>query len=218
MSTNETRPLMSQVMHVEGMDLAGKSTATRGLLNQRPGAVLRRNALTENNPIYDLADVLRRGDQARAEALGHLYVAALIHDLDCLGADAGPTVQDSTILLRSLAFNSQIGASRVVDALLELVPGHPRFGATVVLTASLEARCERLAKRQRELPNEVAPGHDLMIYTAPEKFLAMEQSLMRYAEELFDATVIDTSELKPNEVLAAVETAVTGNAAAGPTR
>jgi len=215
MSTeNAARRLMTQVIHVEGMDLAGKSTATRVLLSLRPGAVLRRNALTPSNPIYDLADGLRKGDHLRAEALGHLYVAALMHDLDNLNADAVLTVQDSTILLRSLAFNTQIGASHVVDALLEMVPHHPRFGATVVLTASLEARYERLAKRQRELPEEVAPD-DLMIHTAPEKFVAMEQSLIHYATLLFDAAVVDTSDINPTEVLATVEAAVAPRVTAG---
>jgi thymidylate kinase len=214
MTITAPRPLMSQVIHIEGMDLAGKSTATRGLLSQRPRAVLRRNALTVNNSIYDLADELRRKDRATSEALGHLYIAALMHDLDHLVIDGEPTVQDSTILLRSLAFNTQIGAKQVVDALLDLVAAHPRFGATVVLTASLEARYERLAKRQRELPDEVAPD-DLMIHDAPEMFLAMEQSLIAYARELFDATIVDTSRLEPDAVLAAVETAVVRSEVSG---
>jgi hypothetical protein len=135
-----TRPHHSTVIHIEGMDLAGKSTVTRSLHEAVVDAQLRRNSLIDGNRIFALADELRRADAASARVLGHLYVAALAEDLEQVSAPSGPLIQDSTILLRSLAYNEAIGAHDIVEALLRLVPRHPTFGATVVLTASLEAR------------------------------------------------------------------------------
>lgn len=46
----------AHVVHIEGLDLAGKSTATQALLDRHPGSELRRNALTEGNRPFLLAD------------------------------------------------------------------------------------------------------------------------------------------------------------------
>jgi thymidylate kinase len=199
----DTRPYYPRIIHVEGMDLAGKSTATRALSELVPASVLSRNAMTPDNVIYELADQLRRKGMISSEVLGHLYVAALLADIDAVREPDTVTIQDSTILLRSLAFNDVIGLDRVVSGLLDLVPRHPRFGVTIVLTATIEARLARLDERSRLAPGEVAPD-DLMIVREPEKFLAMETTLVRYAHQFFDPVVIDTSDLTKAQVSAMI--------------
>ena len=147
------RPLFSDVTHIEGMDLAGKSTATAHLVvSTRHG--LQRNSLVPNNPIYAEADRLRRNGAA-PDVLGPMYVRALDWDLNHM-TSGRPRVQDSTILLRSLAFYEVLGHDQIVDQLHAMIPRHPRFGCTIVLTASIEARLVRLAERQRLAPDEVA--------------------------------------------------------------
>ena len=130
----------AHVVHIEGLDLAGKSTATQALLDRHPGSELRRNALTEGNRPFLLADELRRGAGTSAETLGQLYVAALRRDIATYEPPSTETVQDSTILLRSLAFNTVIGATNIADELWDLLPYHPRFRTSIVLTASLRNR------------------------------------------------------------------------------
>lgn len=193
------RPMYAKTLHVEGMDLAGKSTATAAFLASHPEAEHHRNALVDNNPIYTVADELRRLDKAAADVLGDLYVAALKYDVSDGSRPDVLAVQDSTILLRSMAFNDVIGATDVVGRLARLVAQHPRYGLTVVLIASIESRQARLIERQQSAPEEVAPD-DLQILTAPDRFLAMERRLVTLARLYFNATVIDTTTMTKLEV------------------
>lgn len=198
--TITSTPTNNNVIHIEGLDLAGKSTATNALLDIHPDAQLRRNALTPGNRIFEFADRLRREAQTPAEILGPLYVAATMQDLSAYSAPTVTTVQDSTILLRSLAFNTAIDNTAVVEQLTALLPRHPRFGISIVLTASIEARLDRLAQRYRDAPDEVAPD-DLAVKTNPERFLRMEKILVELAVRHFTAKVIDTSGLGRAEVI-----------------
>jgi thymidylate kinase len=205
-----------RTIHLEGMDLAGKSTACRGLQAVLGGGWrVRRNALCDDNPVYALADRLRREDALPAGALGHLYVAAVEADLARYRAPGPPTVQDSTILLRSLAYHSVRRTPLVPEALAAALPRHPRFDVSVVLTASLEVRLARLDERSRLRLDEVAPD-DLLVRRDPARFLAMEQVLVDLACVHFGARVIDTSYLTEGEVVGAILDEVENAAARDP--
>lgn len=201
---------MARYVHFEGMDLAGKSTATR-LFAERSGEewVVRRNSMDPSNPLFMLADSLRIEDAYSAETLGNLYVAALMADVEKFERPEINTIQDSTILLRSMAYHTVNQTPRVVEAFKDVLPTHPRFDNSFVFTASIEARQERLQQRMRDNPEEVAPD-DLMVIRKPEKFMAMEKALVDLATTAFSATVIDTSKLTADEVCNQVMTGVYG--------
>jgi thymidylate kinase len=180
-------------IHLEGMDLGGKTSVCRGLMQALgEGCELRHNSLWPGNPIHELADRLRREGRLGEAVLGHLYVAALAADLDGYTPPVGNAIQDSTILLRSLAYHAIARTPFVVDALSALLPRHPRFTRSFVLTADLGVRRQRLYQRQEQQPDEVAPD-DLMVVRSPDRFLAMEQELVHLARQHFSAAVIDTS-------------------------
>jgi hypothetical protein len=186
------------------MDLAGKTTAHIALTKALGTACrVRHNSICDANPIYELADQMRKANAACAETLGYLYVAALAADIERFTPPLMPTVQDSTMMLRSLAFHKVVGTPYVVDALLSLLPRHPRFTKSFVLTASLDARRHRLGERQREQPDEVA-SDDLQILRHPDRFLKMETTLIDLAQRHFDAIAIDTSDLSPTSVVDAI--------------
>jgi thymidylate kinase len=191
---------MAKYVHFEGMDLAGKSTATRlfaGASGEEWG--VRRNSLDANNQLFLLADSLRKEDVYSAETLGNLYVAALMADIEHYQAPDQNTIQDSTIILRSLAYHTVNKTPCVPQALGRLMTSHPQFDRSFVLTASIESRQGRLQERMRTNPEEIAPD-DLMVVRSPEKFVAMEQCLIDLAQTAFSATVVDTTGLTPYEV------------------
>lgn len=205
---------MAHYIHFEGMDLAGKSTATR-MFAEESGEdwVVRLNSLDQDNPLFLLADSLRKDDTDSAysaETIGNLYVAALLADIEHYETPDVNTIQDSTILLRSLAYHTINQTPGVPSALSELIPRHPQFEQSFVFTASIEARRTRLEERMRTSPEEVAPD-DLMVLRKPEKFMAMERCLVDLAQTAFHATVIDTTELKPGEVSDIIIDEVYGN-------
>lgn len=176
-------------VHFEGLDLAGKSTVCRLFLQHVPGEwQVRRNALLPDNPIYQLADRLRK-EGTGDESVGWLYHAALLLDLERYEPPRGNVIQDSTILLRSLAFHRVHGTPGLADRLETLLDRHPRFDRSFVLVADHQTRLERLAKRR---PQNLGP-EDLLVRDKPELFYAMERQLVDYATRHFGAVVVDTS-------------------------
>jgi hypothetical protein len=87
----------------------------------------------------------------------------------------------------------------LIEEFKNLLPLHPKFTKSVVLIADLESRLKRLEMRKALNPEEVA-ADDLMIFTDPEKFFAMEEYLVDYAQNYFDAEILDTSKLSKVEV------------------
>jgi len=195
--------LKAPIIHIEGMDLAGKTTARNRLARCLGGWAVRSNRLCEHNEVFDLADRLRREDALDADSLGHLFVAALAADLRWYETSENPLIQDSTILLRSLAYHRVNQTPGIVEALERMLPWHPRFTSSFVLTASIDVRRERLALRRAREADQVAPD-DLLVESDPAMFLAMERELIDIATMHFDAKVIDTSELDEAAVTAQI--------------
>lgn len=176
-------------VHFEGLDLAGKSTVCRLFREHVRGEwQVRHNALVQDNPIYDLADRLRK-ERRGEESVGWLYHAALLLDLEQYKPTEGDVIQDSTILLRSLAFHRVRGTPGLADRLETLLDRHPRFDRSFVLVADHQTRLERLAKRR---PQNLGP-EDFLVRDEPDRFYAMERQLIDYATRHFGAEVLDTS-------------------------
>jgi len=191
-------------LHFEGMDLAGKTTATNNFI-QSTGTEwdIRRNSLSRENPIHILADALRKEEVYDAEVLGNLYVAALMADIRSFQWPSRNTIQDSTIILRSIAFHTVRGTPRISEVLLDLLPEHPQFDASFVFTASIEERVKRLQQRIAKAPHEVSE-EDMMVINKPEKFLAMEAVLIDTSRRVFHSVIVDTSSLTPDMVVGTI--------------
>lgn len=197
---------------IEGLDLAGKTSACRALvagLSPRPAH--RRNALTDGNLVYDVADRVRRAGTLSEGPLGHLYLAALAMDIARYAHPIRPTIQESTIGLRSLCHYQARGEHGMANAFAALLDGdrYPRFDRAIVLTASIAVRRARLERRRREAPAEIA-ADDLAVIAAPDIFRRMDDLLMEEARRRYGALVIDTSDMTTMEVVTAIQAAVAG--------
>ncbi|MFO0878132.1 MAG: hypothetical protein U0840_12350 [Gemmataceae bacterium] len=176
-------------VHFEGLDLAGKSTICRLFREQAGGEwAIHHNALLADNPICALADRLRR-EGGGEESVGWLYHAALLFDLERFAPTTGNVLQDSTILLRSLAYHKVRGTAGLVERLETLLGRHPRFDRSFVLVADHTTRLHRLGIRR---PQNLSP-EDFLVRDEPARFYAMERVLVEYATSHFGATVLDTS-------------------------
>jgi len=191
-------------LHFEGMDLAGKTTATQNFIKSTDSEWnIRRNSLSRENPIHMLADSLRKAEAYDAEVLGNLYVAALMADIRSFQWPDKDTIQDSTIILRSIAFHTVRGTPRIREVLLDLLPEHPKFDSSFVFTASIEERVKRLQQRMEVAPHEVSE-EDLMVIKKPEKFMAMEAALIDTSRMAFHSVIVDTSTLTPDMVIGVI--------------
>lgn len=181
---------------IEGVDLAGKSTIVKKLAEKKDLKV-NHSSLTPPNPILNIAKEI---DKDGSEWIGHLYVEALKWDLDHFTKPKEDTIQDSTILLRSLAYNTAANYSDVTNKLESMAFKHPLFDKVFILTASLEARVNRLRKRMENHPHRVTVN-DLKIIRDPQFFVKMEEAMIRYATFFFKPIIIDTTNKSVSEVL-----------------
>lgn len=135
----------------EGLDLAGKSTVCRRFQANAAGEwSIRSNSLVQDNPVFELANRLRKENALSAETLGNLFHVALLTDLERFSVPSSDVIQDSTIVLRSLAYHTINHTPRLPQLLEALLEHHPRFDQAFVCSASREVRLQRLAIRRKE--------------------------------------------------------------------
>ena len=190
--------------YFEGLDLAGKTATAERLMELIKGDWNMRHATLLNdikdNPILMLAHSMNIQDAHDAEILGNLYAAAIEFDLSNFKRPETNTIQDSLILIRTLAHHTVNGTPRISQILQDIYPRHPQFDSSFIFTANIEQRLKRLEQRQRNNPESVT-NDDLLIKTNPEKFLAREACLIDFSKQLFHSVLIDTSNLNKDEVV-----------------
>ena len=165
--------MKSRTIHIEGLDLAGKSTICR-YIQQTRNYQKRNNTILAENPLQAKADILRKEGKTDDAVLGRMYYDSLLYDLEHYVLPEEPIIQDSTIILRSIAFHSVFGDKQLAEEFRQLLPRHPRFARSVVLTASDEVRKKRLEGRiSRHNDNP----EDYLIHSNPKGFHEMETIL-----------------------------------------
>lgn len=186
------RQYSPKTIYIEGLELAGKSTTCR-MLRAHLDAEYRHCAFLPGNPIYDCASALHVAGKVKGETLGGLFLGSVMRDLERYTPPDHFVVQDSTSVLRSIAYHSVVGDPGLAAAFRELLPRCPRFGASFVLWSSNEVRLKRLegrVSRHHDLPK------DFLVRDEPDKFARMQDIMIETAKEFFDAEVVDTSNME----------------------
>jgi len=196
---------MARHLHIEGMDLSGKTSLVANYIERSDSEWhVKHGILNEDNPIRSLADQLTSSGRYSQEVIDELYITGIAADIETYVRPELDTIQDSVIALRALAWHVVNGNKNTADKIEALLIRHPQFDRSLYLTANMQRRQERLAIRERENPTKVN-SKDLLVREDPERFARMEKILQRYVVDLFDAHIIDTSDLTPTEVLSHVE-------------
>jgi thymidylate kinase len=188
-------------LHIEGMDLAGKSTASK-IFAQISGIqwIIHDKRLTQDNPIYDFALGLSKKDGFNSEALGYMYLAALMQDIKNFKLDAN-IIQDSTLLLRSLNYYKNVNLNNeLAHAFSNLIQQHPTPNKSFYLAADICSRRQRLAQRIKIAPEKLT-SMDLLIQNDPNRFIQIDESLQDLSITIFNSEVIDTSKMSVMEVV-----------------
>lgn len=200
----------SQTIHIEGLDLAGKSTICRNIVKLGNFEKRNNSILSEGlNPIHKVAEVFRKEKTLGNADLGWLFYGALLLDLKDYIPSETPIVQDSTLLLRSIAYHSVFGDKELAKKFRELIPQHPRFAFSCLLTASLDVRLERLRGR-------ISRGNDrpedYLIRENSKGFKEMEDILIELVKNEFNGIVIDSSNLEAEGEKERIATLIIQNA------
>lgn len=192
-------------LHIEGMDLAGKSTASK-IFAQKSGIkwIIHDKRLTQDNPIYDFALGLSKKGGFNSETLGYMYLAALMQDIKNFKLDAN-IIQDSTLLLRSLNYYKNVDVNdELAQAFSNLIQQHPTPNKSFYLTADICSRRQRLAQRIKTAPEKLT-SMDLLIQNDPNRFIQIDESLQDLSVKIFNSQVIDTSKMSVMEVAKCVQ-------------
>lgn len=187
-------------IHLEGMDLAGKSTIAKLIKAKNPlNWEINNNKLTEDNVIHSFTNELGKQNLYDDEIYGYLYFVALLADIKNFKQETN-IIQDSTLLLRSINYHTEMGNDKLVKLFKELIEHHPIPDISIYLTASIESRVERITKKIKESPEKVSKN-DALILENPQKFMEMDEKLARLSQECFNSYILDTSSLNEHEIV-----------------
>lgn len=187
------------------MDLAGKSTVSKIFAQiSEIKWIIHDKRLTQDNPIYDFALGLSKKDGFNSETLGYMYLAALMQDIKNFKLDAN-TIQDSTLLLRSLNYYTNVNSNdELAQGFSKLIPQHPTPNKSFYLTADICSRRQRLAQRMESAPEKLT-SMDLLIQNDPIRFIQIDESLQDLSVKIFNSEVIDTSKMSVMEVVKCIQ-------------
>lgn len=183
-------------LHIGGMDLAGKTTVVNRFIAStgQPWGIRKKFLYEDNHSKH--AILLSKEDGA--EVRGYIFLTALKEDIQRFKRPSYNTVQESCIILRSLAFYKVLGYKKLTKAFEELLPDHPKFDVSVILTADRQARLERA--KARGIASFLS-ATDAFLLQDMDKLLEMEAEMVKTAKKWFGSIVIDTTDLDPSQVV-----------------
>lgn len=180
-------------LHIEGMDLAGKSTVAN-IIKSQSGEhwTIYNNCLSQNNVIQKFEKQIRNQKIYDDEIYGYLHYVTLLADIKYFELKEN-VIQDSMLLLRSINYHKEQNNNDLVKLFEEMAPKHPIPDLSVYLTSKIDSRKKRLLKRQKWTKN------DKLIFTDSERFEKRDNGLMELSCKYFNSTVINTSDMTETE-------------------
>ena len=191
---------MARWLHVEGVDLSGKSsTISSFTAGSREIWNVQHGRLGEDEDRYHFA--LGAVGEYPLDLVGDLFATAVEADIATHERPGQDTIQDSLYIVRSLAYFTAVKDRRLMARFEDLLQMHPRFDQSFVLTADLDVRQERLRQRLQESPESVSQIDQLLLHS-PDFAASLGSAVVGIAQEAFDATLIDTTNMPLPEVTA----------------
>jgi len=184
-------------LHIEGMDLAGKSTIA-DIISRQSGLrwKIYNNCLSQNNVIQQFIKQIRDSRIYDDEIYGYLYYVTLFADIKCFKLKEN-VIQDSMLLLRSINYHREKNNNDLVQLFKKLVIKHPVPSVSVYLTTNMDSRKKRLLNRIEGNPKQLTKN-DMLILKNPAKFEKRDNGLKELSQKYFNSIILDTSDM--NEV------------------
>ena len=189
----------NEFLHIEGLDLSGKSTLVKTIIeNSKLYWLVRNKKLTNINPIFDFVTKIQKEGQYSLDVIGNMCLGALWADIDNYLVEEKNIIQDSTMALRSLAYYAARGYTKIANGFEAALDKHPKPTHSFCLSASLDTRLKRLDKRFKE--NGQISKLDLEIINNPKLFMKTDKIIQDAAIKYFNSKIIDTSNLSEYDI------------------
>ncbi len=174
--------------YIEGVDCSGKTIIGKAVAQKAGVDNVGELFMCKDNPWN--AESTGEVPTNHPLFIAFLYKAAI---WDILHHD--PTkqlMQISFVAYRSTAYQTalKIKDAPLFENLLEYIP---KFGTTIILDASIEARQERLKQRGQEQGVREVSKNDALIFKKPELVMEMADIIKDRACRYLDAIVVDTT-------------------------
>lgn len=185
-------------LHIEGMDLAGKSTIANIIANKSGlNWKIYNNCLSQNNIIQQFEKQIRKQKIYDDEIYGYLHYVTLLADIKYFELKDN-VIQDSMLLLRSINYHKEKNNKELVELFEKIAHKHPVPNASIYLTANIDMRMKRLLTRMENNLN-LLTKNDVLILNDTAKFEHRDKILMELSQKYFNSMVLDNSDMTEDE-------------------
>ncbi len=181
---------------IEGMDLSGKTTVTKCLYEMLKDAKIQHRTLSNETEIFDFAVAQSKKNKLHTDLINKLYTLAISEDLyNYQPAKNEIILQDSYFALKSYALMKEKYPNTLANEVYRLLQLFPKPELAFYLTTSTEDRICRNKKRDKPMAYM-----EKLLISNPEQFEIIDKNLKDITISLFNAEIIDTQYMKPEEV------------------
>lgn len=185
-------------LHIEGMDLAGKSTIANIISNQSEiNWKVYNNCLSQNNVVQQFEKQIRKKNIYDDEIYGYLHYVTLLADIKYFELNDN-IIQDSMLLLRSINYHKEKKNKDLVELFEKIAYKHPVPNTSVYLTANIDTRMKRLLARMERNLNSLTKN-DVLILNDTARFERRDKSLKELSQKYFNSFVLDNSDMTEEE-------------------
>lgn len=198
---------MKRMVLIEGLDLVGKTTLCKGLVNSHPSEfVYKKGIYSDSNELYQ--EVVKKSKLGiySEETIAWMYIAAARHELDLMSKEQNKQndkiiVQDSFFLNRMIGVHGIKNRENLIKEIDHLIKKFQFPQQVFYVYADIDTRKKRF--QERKSSKEPAFG-DKLVLEDREDAILREYIFRRYITRRYNAEILDNSNIDINRLMDAV--------------
>lgn len=194
---------MSKLILFEGLDLVGKSTLCRNIVNSDLKSFIYRKGLySSENALYRETVAKSKQGVYSEETIAWMYIAAAKHELDllrqgqCFSEDK-IIIQDSFFVNRMMGVHSVTNRKLLLEEIKEILKEFETPQLAFYIYSDLPVRRERF--EERKAFKKPAFG-DKLVFEDESLAKQRENNYQQFITSTYDATVIDNTKANIEEL------------------
>lgn len=198
---------MKKMVLIEGLDLVGKTTLCKGLVNSHPNEfIYKKGIYSDSNELYQ--EVVKKSKLSiySEETIAWMYIAAARHELDLMSKEQNRQndkiiIQDSFFLNRMIGVHGIKNRENLIKEIDNLIKKFEFPQQTFYVYSDIDTRQKRF--QERKSIKKPAFG-DKLVWEDREQALLREYIFRRYMTRRYNAEILDNSNIDINRLVDAV--------------
>lgn len=194
---------MRNMVLIEGLDLVGKTTLCKKLVNSHPNEFIYKKGLySNNNELYEETVKKSKLDIYSEETIAWMYIAAARHELDLISKNKTElsdkiVIQDSFFLNRMIGVHGIKNRKNLLEAIDDLIKKFEFPQYAFYIYSDIETRQKRFIERKNI--KKPALG-DKLVFENKKDAILREQIFRRYITRRYNAEILDNSNIDIDEL------------------